>query len=218
MARLDRRRFLLGAAIACVARHPAWAAVAFSPAWTRVPAITIFGVADDPRAPLVRDAVAFWNWIFADLGSGFRLGAISVTAGVVPPGALVAMSEEVVDVRAHTPMPGWLVGRQDQIIVALSEEDFVSFARRWGETGLVAIKSLSSPPLTFPNVARNVIAHELGHAICLGHNSDPTKLMCGRPAPCRPNLFASPTEHYFPLTDDEKQLLLSFYPADWRPR
>jgi hypothetical protein len=34
-------------------------------------------------------------------------------------------------------------------------------------------------------------------AIGLTHNADPTKLLCGRPAPCRPMEFKSTTEHYF---------------------
>jgi hypothetical protein len=218
MTRLDRRQFLLGAATTCLACRPVRAAVAFFPAWTRVPAITIFGAPGDPRVPMVHDAVTFWNRTFAELGSGFRLGAVSVAAGAIPPGALVTMSQEVVGEYARPPMPDWLTGMPDQIAVALSSEDFVSFTMRWGETGLAAIKSIRSYPLTLPNVARNVIAHELGHAICLGHNSDPSLLMCGRPASCRPALFQSANEHYFPLSADEKALLLRFYPADWRPQ
>jgi hypothetical protein len=218
MRRLERRGFLLGAAIVCVVRYPVRAAVAFFPAWTRVPAITIFGASGDPRVPMVHDAIAYWNRTFAELGSGFRLGAVSVTAAAVPPGALVTMSQDVVGEYGRPPMPDWLAGRQDQIVVALSNEDFLSFAMRWGETGLAAIKSINSSPLTLPNVARNVIAHEIGHAICLGHNSDPAFLMCGRPAPCRPAAFQSATDRFFPLADDEKALLLRFYPADWRPR
>ncbi len=72
--------------------------------------------------------------------------------------------------------------------------------------------------MNLPNVARNVIAHELGHAIGLGHNSDPAKLMCGRPAPCRPNLFRCDEARVFPLTDDEKRQLSGMYPREWKPR
>ena len=62
-----------------------------------------------------------------------------------------------------------------------------------------------------------VIAHELGHAIGLGYNNDPTKLMCGRPAPCRPDKFRSSVGKYFPLTEVEKAYLLKIYPATWSP-
>jgi hypothetical protein len=56
--------------------------------------------------------------------------------------------------------------------------------------------------------------HDLGHAIGLGHNSDPAMLMCGRPADCRPAAFRSDVPRIFPLTNREKAQLLRMYPAD----
>jgi hypothetical protein len=41
-------------------------------------------------------------------------------------------------------------------------------------------------------------------------------LMCARPAPCRPALFASKRARYFPLTPDEKAKLKQMYPVDWK--
>ena len=60
------------------------------------------------------------------------------------------------------------------------------------------IRGSSLSPMNLPNVARNVIAHELGHAIGLGHNADPTTLMRptrvlpARPLPFRPGANVSP--------------------------
>ena len=187
-------------------------------AWTKVPAITVVGVAADPRQALVRDAVAFWNATLAGLGSGFRLGGIAQGPESVPDTVLPGLSNDVLS-GARPVLPPELWAIPGDIVVALSNANFVSFSMHSPSgKGLVAIKSVYFYPMNLPNVPRNVIAHEFGHAIGLAHNADPTKLMCGRPAPCRPTEFQSNTQRYFPLAEDEKALLLRLYPPDWRAR
>jgi hypothetical protein len=218
---LNRREALQGIATALLA--PCWPAgralaAGLGFVWDRVPTIAVLGAADDPRQALVRDAVTFWNQILGELGSGFRLGAVARQEGSIPDDLIVALSESTLN-GIRPPFPEQLGPIPGDIVVALLEADFISFSTHWPNgRGLVAIKSIHSYPLTLPNVVRNVIAHEFGHAIGLAHNSDPTMLMCGRPAPCRPMAFQSAAEHYFPLTADEKALLLQLYPVDWHPR
>jgi hypothetical protein len=177
--------------------------------WNLVPTITVVSGAGDPRLPLVRDAVAFWNSTLSELGSGFKLGALTQMVGTIPVHDLKNLRPPVLE------LPESVTRIKGNIVIVLSDSsEFLSFSGGRATDGkvMVAIKDSGSFPLTLPNVARNVIAHELGHAIGLRHNSDPTTLMCGRPAQCRPDLFRSDQPRMFPLTDDEKRQLLTMYP------
>jgi hypothetical protein len=188
--------------------------------WDRSPGVIIVARGDDPRIALVEQAVAFWNDTLAQLGSGFRLGKVTRIDERIPESELEWMSSMVVGSggkRAETPLA--LRGLPGDLTVYLAHSAFISFAGPFDaeRRRLIAIRSLGFP-LNLPNVARNVIAHEMGHAIGLGHNADYRLLMCGRPAKCRPTEFQSDEPRIFGLAPAEKELLLRMYPPDWKPR
>jgi hypothetical protein len=151
---------------------------------TEKPTIVVSGKEGDPRIQLVREAVDFWNKQLSDLGSGFRLGPVTFTKETIPTEELAARSDAVLTKEGALKPTASLMKIDGDLIVALSDGDFVSFTGPFLSDGrrLVGIRGYHLRPLTLPNVARNVIAHELGHAIGLGHNDDPANLMCGRPA------------------------------------
>lgn len=178
------------------------------PAATRSLEITVLGSPSDPRLAAVAEAVAFWNHTLDEAGARVQLGPVRVVDAEISDDLLRDLSRRVV-----RGWGGWMPAEAERasgdVVVALSGADLVSFAMPWTRwsKGFVAIRRADVPPLSLPNVARNAVAHELGHVLGLEHNDDPATLMCGRPAPCRPTLYESESGRFFPLTrDDEKEL------------
>nr|WP_246312449.1 M57 family metalloprotease [Aquabacterium terrae] len=194
----------------------AWAcAWAQPPGWTRPPRIVVTGAVDDESFALVQESIGYWNRALADSGTAFRLPPAERVSGDAPEDGLQALSRSILaGMRQSAPIPDALSKLPGELVVVFGSSEFVSFASPFfGEQQrrIIGIRGLSRYPLKLPNVARNVIAHELGHALGLIHNDDPTRLMCGRPANCGPPAFESSTAVFFPLTEADRRALARLY-------
>jgi hypothetical protein len=185
----------------------------FGVPWRKQPTIVVIALDGDPRLALIDEAIAYWNRALEEAGSPFRLPAPARAALPIPEEALQELSKEVLSRRRPLEVPQALRSLPGDLTIFLAHSRFISFAGTVDPDGrrVIGIRGIYDA-FNLPNVARNVIAHEFGHAIGLGHNADRTMLMCGRPAPCGPPDYFHERPHIFPITDAERRMLRFMYP------
>jgi hypothetical protein len=187
--------------------------------WKHQPSIVVIAEENDPRLKAVHEAVGFWNAELAALRSWFQLGSVYHVARLLPANDFRPSQEN----RFHpfTNPPQRIREVDGDIVVALTKDNFNPFTFGWllSMLGplqpikvLIGIPSEQWGSVTLPHGAmRNIVAHELGHAIGLGHNQDSNTMMCGSTPSCGLNF---PSEGFHPLTVRDKTRLIEMYPFD----
>lgn len=154
------------------------------------------GAADDPRLPALVEAIDFWNRQLENAGFDERLVPGELQDNPVATEFFITAQTR----RGALPSLPELDAVKGDILVAFVDAHFISFTMTLpDQRRLIGMRSIQHPLLDHPGVAANILAHEIGHALGLKHDSDPASLMCGAPANCRPDRFAEGQGEIFPL-------------------